>query len=1237
MLIKDTIKRDLSSKIPEVIQVDQMDEQQVHDEISDYVVTDRIKKHYHDLLKAIVDGQTQPDENVGVWISGFFGSGKSSFAKNLGYVLANRTVLGQSASALFSQQVDDNAVSNLVALANKNIPTEVVMFDISKEKTPTNTVTQVMYRALLRALGYAEDFDIAELEISLEREGKLAEFESRFDSEYANGSPKTAWRGQGRSGVQVWNRAGVVLNQMDPRTYPTPESFARALVNNRVVINPQVLVQRAFDLMTLRRPKTALLFVMDEVGAFVAYSEDRLEDLRAVIEEFGKQSQNRVRAKRAIAPTWVVVTSQERLDEVLSALGADKRVLLAKVQDRFHYKVDMSPADIREVTTRRVLSKHDAGLHALETLYRNHEGALTNAVRLERSQRNQTFSAAEFAQFYPYLPHYIELSIDIVAGIRLQAAGAVRHISGSNRTIISQVHQMLVSPRTNYANKALGALVSLDCVYDLIEGHVGTARQRDIGDIDARSKSHEVTAVRNYAGRVARVISLLEFVRDLPRTPRNIAALLVNEVGQAAPEPEVQEALNWLVTAEFARETELGYKLQTAQEKTWSTERKGFEPRARDRAEIERELIKRVFEGTSALRSFSYRQMKNLRLTVSVNDSGFTDSGQLPLAIIAADNASELNRKIPDTRTESRTRKDVIYWVFALTPEIDALVTNLFASRQMVAKYDALQGQNKINQDEQASLVAEREESERLKGRLHQKLLAEMAKGTGLFDGESADSATLGEQFPDALRGLFEKFVPKLYSKLEMGARALKGGEPVEILTAANLNALSQVFYGGPNGLGLVSKQGDRTAPDMNAPIAKEVLDYIRHEHGYGNRVTGKTLSEKFLGVPYGWDTDVLRLVTATMLRAGAIEVAHQGRRYRNHQDPQCRAAFEKIPQFNSAVFTPREGIDLKALISAVKNYETLTGEDVDVEEGAIATALKKLAAGELAEVIPVLADARANRLPIEPALREYRAILEEIVAAASDDCVRLLIGQGATIKASRETFRKMREAVSDTGLDQMRTARGAIEAIWPLLRGRSADQTLAGKAEALSTIVASDTYFSRLGEMQSHTQALREAYRVIYVETRQRRRDAFTRAIEQVKDQPEWVMAFPPKSAEADRDRADRLLLPLQSRVGDGDLVPLLDKGADGATLPQMESDLAAVESIKSDVIRQLQALAAPEQSIYRVRVADFVRAQLIRPTESGGAEAQKGLDQQVEELLQALRIEIYKRLAEADVVILE
>src|SRR3954447_25984768 len=177
--IGDLLSRDLDRKIEEIIQVDQADEQSVHEEITEYVATDSIRDQYAQLLKAIAEAPFEQHESIGVWVSGFFGSGKSSFAKNLGYALQNRTVLGDEFATLFKRQIGGKKVGDLLDSITTRFPTEVILFEVAKERDTrkvTERIAELMYTVLLRELGYAEDFDVAELEIELEAEGKLDRF-----------------------------------------------------------------------------------------------------------------------------------------------------------------------------------------------------------------------------------------------------------------------------------------------------------------------------------------------------------------------------------------------------------------------------------------------------------------------------------------------------------------------------------------------------------------------------------------------------------------------------------------------------------------------------------------------------------------------------------------------------------------------------------------------------------------------------------------------------------------------------------------------------------------------------------------------------------------------------------------------------------------------------------------------------------------------------------------------------
>jgi hypothetical protein len=450
------------------------------------------------------------------------------------------------------------------------------------------------------------------------------------------------------------------------------------------------------------------------VGQYVARSAEKIEDLRAVAEQFGKVSKNLLKAKKATAPIWLVVTSQEKLDEVVAAID-DKRVELAKLQDRFKHRIDMSPADIREVATRRVLNKKQKAEGILQELFKKSQGQLNAACRLERTTRKSEVTEADFVQFYPYLPHFIELSIEIMSGIRLQP-GAPKHFGGSNRTIIKQAYEMLVSERTALAKQSIGTLVTLDKIFELVEGNLSTEKRNDIDQITQLFKDDPED--KGLSSRVAKVVCLLEFVRDLPRTEANIAACLIDKVGQPTPLAEVEKSLKRLEDAKFIRNTEEGWKLQTSQEKNWETERRSYSPRPRDRNEIVRDALREIFSNVR-LKTYRFRELRNFRVGVKVDDN-LLDEGQVPLAICTAADEQEFASKVLEIRNESRQdeHSNDIYWVFSLTEDVDRLVAELYKSRQMVAKYDQMRVQNRATNEELSCLQTEKNLVFRIQSRL---------------------------------------------------------------------------------------------------------------------------------------------------------------------------------------------------------------------------------------------------------------------------------------------------------------------------------------------------------------------------------------------------------------------------------------------------------------------------------------------------------------------------------------
>jgi len=653
-----------------------------------------------------------------------------------------------------------------------------------------------MYRALLRELDYAEDFDLAELEITLEGDGRLQAFEKEFKKLHGGD-----WHKRRQLGLAI-NEASAALNKLDSKTYSSADSYAQSVGKGRADIDPNKLARRAFELMKRRQSDKGLLFIIDEVGQYVSRSVDKMLDLQAIIQAFGVEGKNRTERREAVSPCWIVVTSQEKLDEVVTALDS-KRIELARLQDRFRILVDLKQSDISEVTSERVLKKKPQATELLTKRFDPNSGRIQQCCTLERTSRNLDIDRVTFARLYPYLPYQIDLSIDIVAGLRLKR-GAHRHVGGSNRTIIKQAQQLMINDRTKLADAPIGTLVTLDKIYELL--YLGNLLPvevtREVDSIATRFQKNQLVQ------KVAKAIALLESVKDLPRTPQNIAVVLHPSDEAPSLTKEVEAALGELEKAQFVRQSEDGYKLLTVQEKNWDIKRNGLEPREADRNRIHRELVREILSEPK-LRAYRYKDLRGFHTSVSVDGENVDADGEVLLNFQLA-SKEEISAALVDARNTSGLKREELFWVAVLSEEIRNDVTELYRSREMVSEYDRMGAQQRLTGEESACLSDEKSRRDRIHRALRGKLLAGIEGGTTFFQAVQSDASTLGRTFAEALHALLDKAVPVLYPKLEVGVLPLAGDEPEKLLTAANLNGLSKVFFHDSPERSLVVQQSRR-------------------------------------------------------------------------------------------------------------------------------------------------------------------------------------------------------------------------------------------------------------------------------------------------------------------------------------------------------------------------------------------------------------------------------------------
>ena len=1195
--IRELFARPVDRKIEEVIKVDQHDETTVLNELEEYVVTDSIKEYFITVYDEIIRCSKDPHPDFGIWVSGFFGSGKSSFAKILGYTVANKTVCGRPASDIFKENVNDLKLSSLLDIINRTIPSHAIIFDVSMDRGirfASERITEIMYKALLRELDYAEDFDLAELEITLEEDGLLEKFIETFEK--IHGKP---WKKRRKVHLGI-NEASIVLHHIDPKAYPTEDSYIRSIGKGRADITPNKLAQRAFELAERRAPGKALIFIIDEVGQYVSRSVDKMLDLQAVVQAFGNEGKNRVIQKKAVAPFWIVVTSQEKLNEIVSSLDS-KKVELARLQDRFRVAIDLKQSDIQEITSKRVLEKNNEGKKVLEKLYEDNKGRLKTFCTLEKTNRDMSITKESFVNLYPYLPYQIDLCIDIVAGLRLRR-GTYQHIGGSNRTMIKQAQQMLINPRTLLADKPVGTLITFDKVYELLY----------LGNLLPTEVTREIDNIPKYlpgnerALQVAKAIALLEVVRDLPRTAHNIAVVLHPSVDADSIKDEVEKALEALEKAKIIKRSEDGYKLMTVQEKAWETQRSELEPKRADKNNIIKESLREVFLD-SRLRNYRYKNIKSFGIALYINNEAIQPNGDISLNILIADD-DEVDKKYSEARTLSNTEREKVFWVVKVTPAIDDLVAEVFRSNEMIKMHERSASQNKSSAENQACLAEEKIRCDRFKRQLRYRLAEAVQSGKGFFRGIEREGSSLGRSMEEIFSQFFNEVIPELYPKLEMGTRPLKGDEASQFLTAANLNGLSAVFYEGEHGLSLVIKEGSRYVPNKNAPICKEVLEYLTREHTYGNKVTGNRLEDHFQGIGYGWDLEVIQLALAVLLRSGAIEITHHGRKYRDYAEPDCRTILTRKPDFRKASFAPRKPLELKTVRLAADNYEKITGEEIDIDENRIATAFKDVAKKEKEYLIPLIERMSMLNLPGVELVKSHLETVEGILGMSSEDCVKTLAGEGNSYRETSAKVRKIKEFLTDEAIDIIKKARKVYTDMVPALeRTEKLNDEFRDKAKKLSSLINSEELFESIEVIRSLSNALESLYMDIYKKKHEERSALYRKAIDEIKGMPEWLSLCENRQfSEAEQNKI---------------LHPLLEKAEDTtefsddstacqscrATLPQLDSEITAVASCKASVISSIHKLIAPEEKVERVKVSEIL---------SGKIESSEDIETAIEKL---------------------
>lgn len=531
MQLQTIYKSDINRDINGVIKVAQNDEKSIEQELREYIITRELRKHFNTFFNNYEKSLSYPTDKIGVWISGFFGSGKSHFLKMLSYILSGVSVAGKKAVNYFSDKFDDPMMfAQLERCAG--VPTDTILFNIDS-KSPINkdktAILRVFAKVFYEYRGfYGDDLKVAKLEQFIERAGKLDAFKAKFKEIHGE-----SWESS-RDAFSFFED-DVVDSLIE--TLGMSETAARNWFNGTETADMSIeqLVKEIKEYIDSKGKSFRLMFMIDEVGQYIGSDGSLMLNLQTIVEEIGSKCDGRV---------WVMVTSQEAIDSITKISGDD----FSKIQGRFNTRLSLSSSSVDEVIKKRILAKtKDAEDMLLESYSRN-SAILKNLFTFNDAVLDLKGYTSEydFVQTYPFVPYQFRLMQNVLAQIR-KHGNSGKHLSGGERSMLSGFQEAAQA----IENKDENALVPFSLFYNTVHTFLESAIRRVIDRCQTAADSHD--GIEQYDVSILKLLYLIRYVDDIKANVDNITTLMVDDIraDKINMRKSIQESLDRLVSQNY--------------------------------------------------------------------------------------------------------------------------------------------------------------------------------------------------------------------------------------------------------------------------------------------------------------------------------------------------------------------------------------------------------------------------------------------------------------------------------------------------------------------------------------------------------------------------------------------------------------------------------------------------------------------------------------------------------------
>ncbi|NBK91895.1 BREX system P-loop protein BrxC [bacterium 1XD21-13] len=891
MRIQNMFAEDINRKINGVVKVDQDVSDVLVQELNEYVITRELKKHFITFFNNYGESFNENTADIGVWISGFFGSGKSHFLKMLSYLLENKEVLGEKTVERFRKKfADDPATFMLIDNATKG-KTDTILFNIdiegsiNKDKT---AVLRVFAKMFYNYLGfYGENLKVAKLEQFIDKKGKTEEFRRVFEEK--NGA---SWLDSRDAFAFFEDDVVETLQQV----LGMSESAAKNWFNGTETVETSIaqLVSEIKEYVDSQPKDFRLLFMIDEVGQYVGGDTDLLINLQSLVEKIGSETGGKV---------WVVCTGQEAIDEIIKARENE----FSRIQARFKTRLSLSSASADEVIQKRILLKTDDAEKDLEQVYTDNDSVLRNLFSftdaiLDIKGYN---SPGEFAKNFPFVPYQFILMQKVFAEIR-KHGNSGKHLSGGERSMLSgfQEAAQKIEDKDEFALAPF--YLFYDTVHTFLDGSIRRVIER------CERAADDGNGIESQDVDVLKLLYLVRYVDDVKANLDNIVILMADDIrlDKIIMREQVRGSLDRLMGQNYIGRTGDVYNFLTDEEQ--DIQREIYRNTTVDTASIVERIGHMIFGDIYTTKKYRYGKYDfSFDQMVDTQAVGSVTGGMLLRILTVAADAVEKNEM--RLMTESGGKALV---VLAETPYYESL-----ENAMKIRKYVKQRNVSQLPKSVQDIIRDHQDEAGKYELNAVEELKNAIAGADFYVDGEHIEIK--GGDAKSKIDQALEYLVTHVYSELNLITKnAESDADIVDILTGADL------YVPG-------------TEPNRDA--AARIEEYLEMQHTKNLPTSMADIQSRYQAIPYGWKEIDIAAAVALLIHDQKVTIKYGGATIQP-TDSKLPDMLRKKSEIGKTSISKREVVSIQK-IREVREFLRDYFDEMDVpedEDGLVAHIVEK-------------------------------------------------------------------------------------------------------------------------------------------------------------------------------------------------------------------------------------------------------------------------------------------------------